>query len=43
VYEGRFGIPRTALAAMWAEGQLGKPALPRVGASAGRVGARIAA
>ena len=27
VYEGKFGLPRAALAAMWAEGQLPKPAL----------------
>jgi lysyl-tRNA synthetase class 2 len=27
VYEGAFGLPRAALAAMWAEGQLPKPAL----------------
>lgn len=29
VYEGTLGLPRTGLAAMWAEGQLPKPALPR--------------
>jgi lysyl-tRNA synthetase class 2 len=29
VYEGTLGIGRTALAAMWAEGQLPKPPLPR--------------
>jgi lysyl-tRNA synthetase class 2 len=29
VYEGALGLPRTGLAAMWAEGQLPKPALPR--------------
>jgi lysyl-tRNA synthetase, class II len=28
VYEGALGLPRTSLAAMWAEGQLPKPALP---------------
>jgi lysyl-tRNA synthetase class 2 len=28
VYEGALGLPRTGLAAMWAEGQLPKPALP---------------
>jgi lysyl-tRNA synthetase class 2 len=28
VYEGTFGLPRASLAAMWAEGQLPKPALP---------------
>ncbi len=27
VYDGAFGLPRAALAAMWAEGQLPKPAL----------------
>jgi lysyl-tRNA synthetase class 2 len=27
VYEGALGLPRTGLAAMWAEGQLPKPAL----------------
>ncbi len=27
VYEGKLGLPRTGLAAMWAEGQLPKPAL----------------
>jgi lysyl-tRNA synthetase class 2 len=29
VYESTLGLPRTALAAMWAEGQLPKPALRR--------------
>jgi lysyl-tRNA synthetase class 2 len=29
VYEGTLGIVRAALAAMWAEGQLPKPSLPR--------------
>jgi lysyl-tRNA synthetase class 2 len=29
VYEGTFGLPRVGLAAMWAEGQLPKPKLPR--------------
>ena len=29
VYEGALGLPRTSLAAMWAEGQLAKPSLPR--------------
>jgi lysyl-tRNA synthetase class 2 len=44
VYEGRLGIPRTALAAMWAEGQLAKPGLPRVSASfSDRSAARAAA
>ncbi len=28
VYEGRFGLPRASIAALWAEGQLWKPALP---------------
>jgi lysyl-tRNA synthetase class 2 len=28
VYEGTFGLPRAGIAAMWAEGQLPKPALP---------------
>jgi lysyl-tRNA synthetase class 2 len=28
VYEGALGLPRTSLAAMWAEGQLPKPARP---------------
>jgi lysyl-tRNA synthetase class 2 len=27
VYEGRFGLPRTSIAALWAEGQLWKPAM----------------
>jgi lysyl-tRNA synthetase class 2 len=27
VYEGTFGLPRAGIAAMWAEGQLYKPAL----------------
>ncbi len=29
VYEGPFGLPRASLAAMWAEGQIPKPELPR--------------
>jgi lysyl-tRNA synthetase class 2 len=29
VYAGPLGLPRTGLAAMWAEGQLPKPTLPR--------------
>ncbi len=29
VYEGAFGLPRASLAAMWAEGQIPKPELPR--------------
>jgi lysyl-tRNA synthetase, class II len=28
VYEGAFGLPRAALASMWAEGQIPKPRLP---------------
>jgi lysyl-tRNA synthetase class 2 len=32
VYEGTFGLPRTSLAAMWVEGQLPKPSLPRLNA-----------
>jgi lysyl-tRNA synthetase class 2 len=28
VYEGAFGLPRASLAAMWAEGQVWKPAVP---------------
>ena len=31
VYEGALGLPRASLAAMWAEGQLWKPALARTG------------
>jgi lysyl-tRNA synthetase class 2 len=41
VYEGAFGLPRASLAAMWAEGQIPKPELPRGGSSTGvRVMAR---
>jgi lysyl-tRNA synthetase class 2 len=29
LYEGLAALPRTALAAMWAEGQLPRPALPK--------------
>jgi lysyl-tRNA synthetase, class II len=29
VYDGALGLPRTGIAALWAEGQLWKPALPR--------------
>ena len=29
VYEGRCGLPRASLAALWAEGQLPKPEMPR--------------
>ncbi len=28
VYEGRFGLPRVSIAALWAEGQLWKPPVP---------------
>ena len=28
VYEGALALPRTSIAAMWAEGQLPKPSLP---------------
>jgi lysyl-tRNA synthetase, class II len=35
VYEGALGLPRASLAAMWAEGQLWKPELPRTGAVGG--------
>ncbi|MFZ1995440.1 MAG: phosphatidylglycerol lysyltransferase domain-containing protein [Solirubrobacteraceae bacterium] len=35
VYEGAFGLPRASLAAMWAEGQIPKPELPRGGSSTG--------
>jgi lysyl-tRNA synthetase class 2 len=35
VYEGALGLPRASLAAMWAEGQLWKPELPRAGAAGG--------
>ena len=34
VYEGRLGLVRAALAAMWAEGQMPKPRLPRLQARA---------
>ena len=30
VFEGALGLPRTSLAAMWVEGQLPKPSLPRI-------------
>jgi lysyl-tRNA synthetase class 2 len=33
VYEGAFGLPRASLAAMWAEGQIPKPELPRASSS----------
>jgi lysyl-tRNA synthetase class 2 len=29
MYEGRLGLPRAGLAALWAEGQLPKPSVPR--------------
>jgi len=35
VYEGPLGLARASIAAMWAEGQLWKPALPRLGPGAG--------
>ena len=35
VYEGALGLPRASIAAMWAEGQLWKPALPRRGGHLG--------
>ncbi len=35
VYQGPFGLPRASLAAMWAEGQLWKPELPRGGSAGG--------
>jgi lysyl-tRNA synthetase class 2 len=35
VYEGALGLPRASLAAMWVEGQLWKPELPRAGAAGG--------
>jgi lysyl-tRNA synthetase class 2 len=41
VYQGAFGLPRASLAAMWAEGQIPKPELPRASSSTGmRVMAR---
>jgi lysyl-tRNA synthetase class 2 len=40
VYEGALGLPRTGLAAMWAEGQLPKPALRRSAAPARPAAAR---
>jgi len=36
VYEGSLGLPRAALASMWAEGQLPKPKLPRRTAQLGQ-------
>ena len=36
VYEGRLGLVRAALAAMWAEGQMPKPAVPRLARSGQR-------
>jgi lysyl-tRNA synthetase class 2 len=42
VYQGLLGLPRTSLAAMWAEGQLRKPSLPRIGTPvAVRLAARV--
>lgn len=35
VYQGALGLPRASLAAMWAEGQLWKPELPRARAAGG--------
>jgi lysyl-tRNA synthetase class 2 len=35
VYEGQLGIARASVAAMWAEGQMPKPRLPRLRARAG--------
>jgi lysyl-tRNA synthetase, class II len=35
VYEGALGLPRASLAAMWAEGQIPKPELPRGSSSTG--------
>ncbi len=40
VYQGAFGLPRAGLAAMWAEGQIPKPELPRGSSS---TGARVVA
>ena len=41
VYQGPLGLPRASLAAMWAEGQLWKPELPRARAvGGGRILAR---
>ncbi|HTW12851.1 MAG TPA: phosphatidylglycerol lysyltransferase domain-containing protein [Solirubrobacteraceae bacterium] len=36
IYEGPFGLPRAALASMWAEGQIPKPKRPRVRAHEGQ-------
>ena len=35
VYQGALGLPRASLAAMWAEGQIPKPELPRGSSSMG--------
>jgi lysyl-tRNA synthetase class 2 len=35
VYQGALGLPRASLAAMWAEGQIPKPELPRGSSSTG--------
>jgi lysyl-tRNA synthetase class 2 len=40
VYQGALGLPRASLAAMWAEGQIPKPELPRGSSS---TGARVVA
>jgi lysyl-tRNA synthetase class 2 len=40
VYEGALGLPRAGIAAMWAEGQLPKPKLPRRPQFGGGTGAR---
>ena len=36
VYEGRLGLVRAAVAAMWAEGQMPKPKVPRLKARSGQ-------
>jgi lysyl-tRNA synthetase class 2 len=36
VYEGRLGLVRAAVAAMWAEGQMPKPSMPRLRARPGQ-------
>jgi lysyl-tRNA synthetase class 2 len=42
VYEGRLGLVRAAVAAMWAEGQMPKPKMPRLKARSGRRALRTA-
>jgi lysyl-tRNA synthetase, class II len=37
VYEGALGLPRAGIAALWAEGQLWKPPVPRLNADARRL------